>query len=237
MTATNTIGMKLVELPAGTFTMGDGTGVQVTLKKPFRLGKFEVTQRQFTKVMSKSPWLNQDSVQIGEDNAATYVSWNDATQFCQKLTDLEHQAGKLPVGESYHLPTEAEWEYACRAGITTSYSFGDDEQQLGQYAWFRGSAVATGELYAHAVGLKKPNPWGLYDMHGNVWEWCSDWYGEKILGGADPTGPGGGSYRVRRGGSWWFYPVYCRSARRYFLDPSYRSNDLGFRVARSQSAR
>ena len=133
------------------------------LTKPFWLGKTEITQGQFKKVMGTEPWLNQDSVQIGEDNAAS-VSWNDATAFCQRLTDQK--------GESYRLPTEAEWEYACRAGTTTSWSFGDDEEQLGQYAWFRGNA--SGEQYVHKVGLKKPNPWGLYDMHGNAWEWCSD---------------------------------------------------------------
>ncbi len=105
---------------------------------------------------------------------------------------------------------------------------------MGQYAWFVGNDA--GEQYAHAVGLKKPNPWGLFDMHGNVWEWCSDGFGTKLSGGADPVGPGGGSDRVIRGGGWWYGPGLCRSAFRLDYDPSYRFNSLGFRVARSQSA-
>ena len=230
----NSIGMELIEIPAGEFTMGQGGGVAVTLTKPFWLGKTEVTQGQWQAVMGTEPWLNKGEVQIGEDNAASYVDWNDATAFCQRLTDLERKAGKLPAGESYRLPTEAQWEYACRAGTTTAYSFGDDEKQLSEYAWFDGNTA--GEQYAHAVGLKKPNPWGLHDMHGSVWEWCSDWNNGKLLGGTDPVGPEGGSIRVLRGGGWRLHPDYCRSAYRNYCDPSIRISYLGFRVARSQSA-
>ncbi len=143
---------------------------------------------------------------------------------------------KLPAGEAYRLPTEAQWEYACRAGTQTMWSFGDDEKQLGQYAWFRSNADNAGEQYAHAVGLKKPNPGGLHHMHGNVWEWCSDWYGNALPGGTDPVGPGKGSSRVLRGGGWRSNPDDCRSADRGFNDPSFRSSSLGFRLARSQSA-
>ncbi len=210
--------------------------VTVSILNDFELGTTEVTQGQFKKVMGTEPWLNQDSVQIGEDNAATYVDWNDAMDFCQRLTDTDHKNGKLPAGESYRLPTEAEWEYACRAGTQTAWSFGNDESQLGNYGWFAGNAQNVGQGYAHKFGMKKPNPLGLFDMHGNVREWCSDWYGEKLLGGADPVGPGGGSDRVLRGGSWWDDPILCRSACRDLYDPSPRSNDLGFRVARSQSS-
>ena len=163
------------------------------------------------------------------------MDWNDATAFCQKLTKREQNSAsrfKLKAGEAYRLPTEAEWEYACRAGTKTAYSFGDDEKQLGQYAWFDGNTA--GEQYAHAVGLKKPNLWGLYDMHGNVWEWCSDWHGSGLSGGTDPAGPGGDSGRVNRGGSWWYYPGLCRSANRLNYVPSDRDHRLGFRVARSQ---
>ena len=152
----------------------DEEQVAVTLTQPFGLGKYEVTQGQWKSVMGTEPWEGQSSVQIGEDNPATYVSWDDATEFCKKLTQRES------TGEEYRLPTEAEWEYACRAGTTTAYSFGDDEKQLGEYAWFNGNALDVDEKYAHAVGLKKPNPWGLHDMHGNVAEWCSDWYDEKL---------------------------------------------------------
>ena len=162
------------------------------------------------------------------------MEWNDATAFCTTLTVLEFKAGKLKAGETYRLPTDAQWEYACRAGTKTTFSFGDDEKQLGEYAWFAGNTA--GEQYAHAVGMKKPNPWGLHDMHGNVWEWCSDWYGEKLSGGADPIGHEGGSDRVGRGGCWWGNPVVCRSAIRDYSVPSARNGRLGFRVARSQSA-
>ena len=244
-TVTNTIGMELIELPAGTFTMGSPAGekergnnegqVAVTLTKPFWLGKTEVTQGQFKKVMGTEPWKGKDNVQAGKDNAASCVDWNDATAFCQKLTDLERKAGKLKANEEYRLPTEAEWEYACRAGTKTAFSFGNDEKLLDQYAWFRDNAFDAGEQYAHKFGLKKPNPWGLHDMHGNVWEWCSDWYG-SLPGGTDPAGPGGGSIRVYRGGGWGNSPDYCRSADRSCFDPSNRNFILGFRVARSQSA-
>ena len=232
----NTIGMELIKIPAGNFAMGEGGyAVAVTLTKPFWLGKTEVTQGQWKQVMGTEPWEGQQFVQIDEDNAASYASWKEATAFCQRLTDTDHKNGKLPAGESYRLPTEAEWEYACRAGTTTSFSFGDDETQLGDYAWFNGNAMNAGEKYAHAVGTKKPNPWGLHDMHGNVWEWCSDSYGNALPGGADPVGPGKGWYRVLRGGSWRRDPDNCRSAYRSPNVAWNRYFALGFRVARSQS--
>ena len=237
----NSIGMELIEITAGTFTMGSPAGekdhqddeeqVAVTLTKSFWLGKTEVTQGQWQQVMGTAPWKG---VQADKDCPATYVSWDDATAFCQRLTDTDHKNGKLPAGEAYRLPTEAEWEYACRAGTMTAYSFGDDEKQLGEYAWFAGNIA--GEQYAVKVGMKKPNPWGLYDMHGNVLEWCSDWKGEKLSGGTDPVGPGVGSIRVFRGGGWWYGPVGCRSANRLSGVPSLRYLYLGFRVARSQLA-
>ena len=238
---TNTIGMELIEIPAGTFTMGSPAGekgrqeneeqVTVTLTKPFGLGKTEVTQGQWNKVMGTAPWEGKPFAQADKDCPTSCVDWNDATAFCQRLTDTEHTNGKLPAGESYRLPTEAEWEYACRAGTQTAWSFGDDESLFGNYGWFEGNVFS----YPHAVGLKKPNPWGLFDMHGSVFEWCSDWYDRKLSGGTDPVGPEGGSRHVLRGGGWWRNTGYCRSARRSSV-PSYRHNDLGFRVARSQSA-
>ena len=270
---TNSIGMELIEIPAGGFTMGspedekdrrvDEAQVAVTLTKPFGLGKTEVTQGQWKKVMGTEPWggdvdrriiekisrsgeasltdkeretlLAQAVVKIDQDCPATFVSWDDATEFCKKLTEIERKAGKLKANEEYRLPTEAEWEYACRAGTTTAHSFGDDESKLGEYAWFHGNAGDAGEKYAHKVGMKKPNPWGLYDMHGNVLEWCSDWYDDPLTGGVDPVGPEEGSNRVFRGGGWRGVPGGCRSANRFSLDPSSRCDILGFRVARSQS--
>ena len=228
--------LNWVEIKPGSFCMSDGNrAVAVTLTSPFKLGQSQITQRQWASVMGTEPWVNRSNVQIGDKNAASYIDWDEAEAFCQRLTDHHHNNGKLPAGESYRLPTEAEWEYACRAGTTTAFSFGDDEKQLGEYAWFKGNTGS--EQYAHKVGLKKPNPWGLYDMHGNVWEWCSDWYDEKLSGGTDPVGPDGGSFRVLRGGSWWFDPGLCRSAYRFDVDPWLRGNDLGFRVARSQSVK
>ncbi|RLT07187.1 MAG: formylglycine-generating enzyme family protein [Planctomycetota bacterium] len=234
-TVTNTIGMVLIDIPAGKFTMGEGA-VAVTLTKPFWLGKTEVPQGQWQAVMGTEPWKGYEEIKIGKDFAASYVDWNDATAFCQKLTDLERKAGKLKANEEYRLPTEAEWEYACRAGTTTAYSFGDDKKQLGNYGWFQGNALRIGENYAHPVSRKQPNPWGLYDMHGNVYEWCSDWYDETRFYGTDPVGLEEGSGRVFRGGSWWNGPDGCRSASRHYVVPSYRLYNLGFRVARSQSA-
>jgi formylglycine-generating enzyme required for sulfatase activity len=136
----------------------------------------------------------------------------------------------LPAGWGYRLPTEAEWEYACRAGTATRFSYGDDPGYalLGDYAWWQGNSGNQ----THAVGTRRPNPWGLYDMHGNVWEWCLDWYGGYPGGTvSDPVGAAGGSYRVRRGGGWVNDPRYCRSADRYRLGPGYRRNYLGFRAA------
>ena len=241
-TVTNTIGMKLIEIPAGEFTMGSPAGekdragweaqVAVTLTKPFWLGKTEVTQGQWQQVMSTEPWKGQILVQADKDCPATFVDWNDATAFCQKLTDLERKAGKLKANEEYRLPTEAEWEYACRAGTTKAYSFGDGASKLGEYGWFNGNTF--GELYAHKVGLKKPNPWGLHDVHGNVWEWCSDWFDAKMSGGTDPGGPEGGSRRVCRGGCWGGGPDICQSARPYSIDPSFRFDILGFRVTQAE---
>ena len=236
--------MELIEIPAGKFTMGspedekdrqeDEAQVSVTLTKPFGLGKYEVTQGQFKSVMGSEPWKGKDFAQADKDCPATYVSWDDVTKFCQKLTEIERKSGKLKADEEYRLPTEAEWEYASRAGTETAYSFGDDEKQLGEYAWF--DSNTAGEQYTHKVGLKKPNPWGLHDMHGNVAEWCSDWYDGKLIGGTDPVVPEWGSFRVFRGGGWWSRPSGCRSAYRSYFRPSFRIEGLSFRVARSQSA-
>jgi len=268
-TVTNTIGMELIEIPAGKFTMGipasekditdfehrtlglNDDQAEVTLTKPFRLGKTEVTQGQWTQVMGTEPWKGQDdNVQADKDCPASYVSWDDAREFCETLTDLERKAGKLKANEEYRLPTEAEWEYACRAGTTTKYSFGDDEKQRDEYIVVGSSPSSP--LAARKVGTKKPNPWGLYDMHGNVQEWCSDWYGwgspgspagfikyqpQTVLpGGTDPVGPKRGSFRVTRGGHFVF-PQYVHSGHRFARQPpSDLSQFTGFRVARSQSA-
>ena len=239
---TNSIGMELIEIPAGKFTMGSPEGekdrdkneaqVSVTLTKSFWLGKTEVTQGQWKSVMGSEPWDRKGDVKADKDNPATHVNWDDATEFCKTLTATERKSGKLKANEEYRLPTEAQWEYACRAGTTTAFSFGDDESKLGEYAWFGFAGNTRGEKYAHTVGMKKPNPWGLHDMHGNVFEWCSDWYGEKLSSGVDPVGPNAGSTRVIRGGFWCDSASGCRSALRYYYIPSYRNNYSGFRVVR-----
>jgi len=153
------------------------------------------------------------------------VSWDDATEFCKKLSEKTRQAVRLP--------TEAEWEYACRAGSKTRFCFGDADEGLGDYAWYRANSGRT----THPVGQKKPNAWGLYDMHGNVWEWCADWYGDYPNGAVtDPQGPASGTYRVLRGGAWRGNSDFCRSANRGSGTPGGRSRIFGFRVVVSVSA-
>ena len=223
--AANSIGMRFVPIPAGTFTMGDadnGPTHKVTLTKPFELGQHEVTQEQYEQVMGKTP-----SMFKGRQNPVDRVSWDDAVEFCRKLSELP---GEKSAGSAYRLPTEAEWEYACRAGTKTEYSFGDSDSELGDYAWCNKNSGGT----PHPVGQKKPNAWGLYDMHGNVWEWCQDWYGKYPSGSTtDPTGAASGSDRVSRGGSWGSTARLARSAFRRGLSPDVRLYRMGFRVLRS----
>ena len=228
-TMSNSLGMKLVLIPAGKFRMGSPHGLQVdvTLTKGFYLGKTEVTQGQWRAVMETTPWKGKENVREGDNYPANYVNWEDAQAFCKKLS--------LKEGASYRIPTDAEWEYACRGGTTTRFSFGDDESRLGMVAWFSENTDDIGEEYAHEVGQKQANPFGLYDMHGNVYEWCEDAYLEKLRGGTDPLVSTGGSGRVYRGGGWSGGAAWCSSAYRYGIPPSSRAYGVGFRVARSPS--
>jgi formylglycine-generating enzyme required for sulfatase activity len=225
-----------VWLPPGRFVMGspaneqdrdsdEGPQTVVTLTHGFYISQYEVTQWQYQEVMGSNP-----SSSTGDPNRPVEtVSWYDATNYCAKLTDQERAAGRLPSGWVYRLPTEAEWEYACRAGTTNRFSFGDDPSytKLGDYAWY--DANCGGQT--HAVGQKRPNRWGLYDMHGNVWEWCSDWYATYPGGSvSDPWGPAVGSARVVRGGVWSRDGWYCRSADRYIFTPDLRYICIGFRA-------
>ena len=261
---TNSIGMKLVLIPDGEFLMGSDKADDpdaaddeqprhpVRIARPFYLAQTEVTQGQYQAVTGQSPSyfkLAQTEVTQGKYRAVTgqspsyfkgsddwpveQVSWNDAVEFCEKLNELEK--GELG-GARYRLPTEAEWEYACRARSTTRYSFGDDAASLAEFAWYGGGSGSK----TQPVGEKRPNAWNLYDMHGNVWEWCQDWYDHKYYArspGADPPGALQGACRVRRGGGWGSDPQGARSAFRYGGTPEYRDNGVGFRVARVQSNR
>jgi formylglycine-generating enzyme required for sulfatase activity len=213
----------------------DENQVGVTFTNGFWLGKYEVTQSEWTLVMKTQPWKGQRSTKEGAGFPATFVSWNDATNFCRKLTEQERQAGQLPEEWEYTLPTEAQWERACRAQTETRFSFGDDESKLGNYASFAINALIAGEEYAHRVGQKKPNPWGFFDMHGNVWEWCRDAYTVKLPGGRDPEVKPDektkGSTRVQRGGGWYGNAASCSSAHRSRDSASNKQSGLGFRVA------
>ena len=234
--------MKLKVIPAGEFMMGSVESPRsdtderpqhrVRITRAFYLGTTEVTQGQWEAVMGTRPWEDHEHVKEGKDYAATCMNWEDAQAFCRKLSEKD--------GAAYRLPTEAEWEYACRAGTTTMYYFGDDASRLGDYAWFDDNAGDVGERYAHQVGQKKANAFGLYDMHGNVYERCQDWYAEDYYANsppADPPGAATGSFRVGRGGGWYIVARCCRSASRTWYAPSRRDYFLGFRVARSSSGK
>ncbi len=223
--------LEMVRIPAGEFLMGSPESEHdarnserpqhpVRITRSFYLGKYPVTQQQWEAVMASNP-----SHFKGSRNPVEEVSWNDCQEFLQRLNEKAGDGRR-----EFRLPTEAEWEYACRAGTTTRYSFGDDAGQLGEYAWYRDNSGST----THPVGQKRPNPWGLYDMHGNVSEWCTDWHAGDYYATSpvnDPQGPESGSLRVYRGGSWRYVARNCRSAARYRLTPDTRTLTLGFRLA------
>jgi formylglycine-generating enzyme required for sulfatase activity len=274
---TNSIGMKFINIPAGSFYMGScqlsaaikesdkkadkkrkfmglpakegacpsGASAdsdarddetpqhKVHISKAFQMGIYEVTLGQFKQFIAsgRDDLLSDafmDDNSHGNSAAVTKVSWNDAQAF---ITWLNKKEG----GSSYRLPTEAEWEYAARAGTTTHYSWGDKKSQAGNYAWYDKNSYDVGEQYAHTVGTKKSNPWGLYDMHGNVWEWVQDWYDANSYRNNatnDPKGAESGRYRMVRGSGWFEIARYLRSANRHGHSPDDRGNDMGFRLVR-----
>ena len=175
----------------------------------YQIGETVVTQGQWKRVMGTEPWKGQPHVMEGDDYPAVYVSWDDAMEFCKKLSDIE--------GKTYRLPTEEEWEYACCGETNTSYHFGEDATELGKYAWFRENTQDIDEKYAHRVAQKEPNQFGLYDMHGNVWEWCGDSRNKYS--------------RVLRGGSWNYISDVCSAWFRVYDAPEVRDYDFGFRLA------
>ena len=231
---------RFVWINPGTFQMGSNSGTdpdrfsdevphRVTLTRGFWLLDHEVTQREYSWVTGKTPsYFQGDAARPVEQ-----VSWDDAVAFCKSLTDLDRAQGRIRADQAYRLPTEAEWEYAARAGSTGARYTVDGKnvvESLDLIAWHTGNSGST----THAVKELKPNAWGLYDMMGNVWEWCSDWYGAYPSGSVtDPTGPSSGSFRVLRGGSWSFGARGVRSAVRGGSVPGHRSLNLGFRPALS----
>jgi formylglycine-generating enzyme required for sulfatase activity len=220
----NSIGMEFKLLPKGTAMLGEAGAVQkVTLTKSFELGVHEVTQEQYERVMGTNP-----SKFKGPLNPVDTVSWHEAIDFCRKLSELPEEKS---AGHEYRLPTEAEWEYACRAGTKTKYSFGEDEQLLSEFAWYRSE---NSKRKTRPVGQKKANAWGLHDMHGNVWEWCQDYWSDSFPRNSvtDPAGLASGHYRVKRGGSWSHSARFCSSASRGRTAADFRDYYLGFRVLR-----
>ena len=251
----NKVSMKLVLIPAGKFVMGSPAGEkgrgmgdspyagtrraqggipaagakdrpsdegpqrEVTLSRPFFMGIYEVTQEQYEQIVGKNPSNFKDP-----QNPVEYVSAEDAMDFCDKVSKK--------TGRKVHLPTEAQWEYASRAGSQTRFSFGDDEKDLGDYAWHKDNSDGK----THHVGQKKPNAWGLYDMHGNVFEWCRDWYGDSYADAPtiDPTGPAVGKGHLLRGGCWYYFASYSRSACRWPVFVGRRDSIFGFRVVVDQ---
>jgi formylglycine-generating enzyme required for sulfatase activity len=224
-------GIKFIFIPSGCFqmgntkpstdrTVGETPSHRVCIDKPFYLGETEVTQKQWQDVMGNNP-----SKSKVEDKPVDRVSWDDVQEFIAKLNSKDG-------GNYFRLPTEAEWEYAARAGSESDYSFGDNPNSLATYAWYGnlGYKGTPGE-----VAQKKPNEWGLYDMHGNVWEWVQDWYDGTYYSNSpanNPNGPETGKYRVYRGGSYIGKPSNLRSAVRFSALPGTRTHDLGFRLAR-----
>jgi formylglycine-generating enzyme required for sulfatase activity len=232
---TNSIGMKLLLIPPGESLMGSPKSStsyaverpmhQVRITRAFCLGAFPVTQAEYERVMGVNPSCFTGDPNRPVDN----VSWEDAREFLRRLSALPEEE---VAGHVYGLPTEAQWEYACRVGSITPWCFGDDPDRLGEHAWFLDNSGHE----THPVGRKAANPWGLYDMYGNLWEWCEDWFGATYYGespGDDPAGPPSGTYRILRGGSW-ACPVWntCSASRHWLLADS-RVSHAGFRAART----
>ena len=266
---TNSIGMKMALIPPGEFMMGSakelieeelktpgiedwykdhlpGEGPQhrVRITKPFYLGEYDVTQEEYQRVMGNNPSefsaTGKEKAKVSGQETKRFpvenISWDEAVEFCRKLSDLPKEKA---AGRRYRLPSEAQWEYACRAGSTGRFSFSagrsgapkeSEDLALFEYGWFGSNS----DRMTHAVGGKLPNAWALYDMHGNVWEWCQDWYDRDYYVKStvdDPVGPPGGSSRVLRGGGSSYPARFCRSADRFNHEPEYRNDNLGFRVS------
>jgi formylglycine-generating enzyme required for sulfatase activity len=237
-------GVRLCWCPPGKFIMGsprneperrpDENQVEVTLTRGFWMSKFETTQKQWKSVMGNLPGPLTAELPEGDDLPVGNVNFAEAEAFCQKLTELIHRSGELPGNWVFRLPTEAQWEYACRAGTTTATAFGD--KLSSRQANFKGKAYNGAESgpspgRAAKVGSYPANAWGLHDMHGNIFEWCRDWYHTELPGGVDPDlYLARASSRVRRGGCWTDDGWPCRSAFRLRFEPERRYDHIGFRA-------
>jgi formylglycine-generating enzyme required for sulfatase activity len=250
-------GIKLCWCPPGKFMMGSPRSeperrpgedqVEVTLTKGFWMAKYEATQGQWKRVMGKLPGELTAELPEGDDYPVGNVNFAETEAFCQKLTELGRQAGNLPKDWEFRLPTEAQWEFACRAGTTTATAFGDklsSKQANFQGKPYNGAESGPSLKRAAPVGSYPANAWGLYDMHGNIFEWCRDWYHAKLPGGVDPDlysarataqlNRTGDVSRVRRGGAWTDDGWPCRSAFRLRFEPERRYDHIGFRVVAVQ---
>jgi formylglycine-generating enzyme len=248
--------MRLCWCPHGRFIMGSPPHeperrpgedqVAVTLARGCWIGKYEVTQAEWKRVVG--PFPDKLTAGQGDDFPAYAMNFAEAETFCAKLTDIARSSGELPAGWALRLPTEAEWEYACRAGTTTATAFGDalsSHQANFQGKPYNGAETGPSLKQASAVGSYPANAWGLHDMHGNVYEWCRDWYHAKLPGGTDPdlysakstaaVNRDGSYSRVRRGGCWADDGWPCRSAFRVRFEPERRSDHIGFRVVAART--
>lgn len=243
-------GVKLCWCPAGRFTMGspsteperrpDETQVDVTLTKGFWMAKYETTQGDWKRVAGALPGPLTDQLPAGDALPVGNVNFAEAESYCRKLSELGWRSGELPREWEFRLPTEAQWEYACRAGTTTATAFGDSlshrQANFGGVP-YNGGAAGTPLHHAAPVGSYPANAWGLHDMHGNTFEWCRDWYHPSLPGGVDPDLYSvAGSSRVRRGGAWTDDGWPCRSAFRLRFEPERRYDHIGFRVVIVQIA-
>jgi formylglycine-generating enzyme required for sulfatase activity len=245
---TNSIEMEFILIPAGSFMMGtdcqednpftekneyaecdhkvEHPKHEIVISEPFYISKYEVTQLQWYLIMDKNP-ANFKTEKVGMDSRhhpVEMVSWDDVQEFIRKLNKKEGT-------NAYRLPSEAEWEYAARAGTDTEYFFGNDPHRLKEYAWY----VENSKAKTNQVGTLKPNSWGLYDMYGNVWEWCLDWYDGAYYSKSpseNPPGPNSGTNRVLRGGSWSSLARICRSAYRHAAAPDSHDDSFGFRLVK-----
>lgn len=233
---------NMIYIFPGTFVMGspldelwrdsyEGPQTTVTITRGFWIGRYEVTQQEYQDVMNENPSQFTGDLR----RPVEWVSWHDATNYCGKLTAQEAASGRLPAGFIYRLPSEAEWEFTCRAGATTATAFGSSlsstQANINGDHPYNGGTTGPNLAATTTVGSYAPNAWGLHDTHGNVWEWCLDWYAAYPGGSVDdPHGPDSGTVRVNRGGSWFRYGRDSRASFRHDVNPNARTSDIGFRI-------